>query len=156
MKHGRRQFIKGLSLFSALAAGATVAQAQSATAALGGPNVSDSNNNAIGEAVDPNVIAQLEEQHTSSLALTQTYGEIAPPPPPPTLISTDGSMCFSGSSNWVTSALVINQSGNVCINGSNKNFVPGTEKRVDVKMAPGPDGELYLNVNGQWKKVVTV
>jgi hypothetical protein len=36
-----------------------------------------------------------------------------------------------------------------------KNFVPGTENQQSVKMVPGPDGELYLNINGQWKRVLT-
>ena len=34
-------------------------------------------------------------------------------------------------------------------------FVPGTEKQIDVTFKPGPDGELYLKVNGKWRKVVT-
>ena len=34
-------------------------------------------------------------------------------------------------------------------------FVPGTAKQVDVSFKPGPDGELYLKVNGKWRKVVT-
>lgn len=34
-------------------------------------------------------------------------------------------------------------------------YVPGTQKQVSVGMKPGPDGELYLKVNGKWRKVVT-
>jgi hypothetical protein len=34
-------------------------------------------------------------------------------------------------------------------------FVPGTVEQVDVSFKPGPDGELYLKVNGKWRKVVT-
>ena len=34
-------------------------------------------------------------------------------------------------------------------------FVPGTAKQFDVSFKPGPDGELYLKVNGKWRKVVT-
>jgi hypothetical protein len=45
--------------------------------------------------------------------------------------------------------------GSFSINSGDKKFVPGTEKEVSVKMVPGPDGELYLNVNGTWKKVLT-
>ena len=77
---------------------------------------------------DPNVIAILEEQAPPVLQLQATYGEIAPPPP-------------------TTSMYVFRGTGN--------NFVPGTEKQQSVKMVPGPDGELYLNINGQWKKVLT-
>ena len=154
--NGRRQFIKGFGIFSAVFAGSAVARTQSAVTAVGGSGIPNDNIAIHSEAADPAVVAQLEEQHTSSLALTQTYGEIAPPPPPqPTYVGVDGStLCFTGSS-YITSAMTINQSGNVCINGPRKNYVPGTEKQVDVKMAPGPDGELYLNINGQWKKVLT-
>lgn len=34
-------------------------------------------------------------------------------------------------------------------------YVPGTKKDVTVGMNVGPDGELYLKVNGKWRKVVT-
>ena len=35
------------------------------------------------------------------------------------------------------------------------NYVPGTTKQVVVDFKPGPDGELYLKVNGKWRKIVT-
>jgi hypothetical protein len=34
-------------------------------------------------------------------------------------------------------------------------YVPGTRKEVAVGMNVGPDGELYLKVNGKWRKIVT-
>jgi hypothetical protein len=34
-------------------------------------------------------------------------------------------------------------------------YVPGTRKDVAVKMNVGPDGELYLKVNGKWRRIVT-
>jgi hypothetical protein len=35
-------------------------------------------------------------------------------------------------------------------------FAPKTPlKMTSVSMVPGPDGELYLNVNGKWRKIVT-
>ncbi len=34
-------------------------------------------------------------------------------------------------------------------------YVPGTRKDVIVGLKPGPDGELYLKVNGKWRKIVT-
>jgi hypothetical protein len=34
-------------------------------------------------------------------------------------------------------------------------YVPGTTKQVIVDFKPGPDGELYLKVNGKWRKIVT-
>jgi hypothetical protein len=52
--------------------------------------------------------------------------------------------------------LTIAGDGNIQVGLNTKKFIPGTENQVNVKMVPGPDGELYLNVNGQWKKVLTV
>jgi hypothetical protein len=34
-------------------------------------------------------------------------------------------------------------------------YVPGTRKDVAVGMNVGPDGEMYLKVNGKWRKIVT-
>ena len=34
-------------------------------------------------------------------------------------------------------------------------YVPGTRKEVAVGMNVGPDGELYLKVNGKWRRIVT-
>jgi hypothetical protein len=34
-------------------------------------------------------------------------------------------------------------------------YVPGTRKDVIVGLKPGPDGELYLKVNGKWRRIVT-
>ena len=44
-----------------------------------------------------------------------------------------------------TTTMLINQ----------KKFVEGTETTQSVKMVPGPDGELYVQINGQWKKLLT-
>jgi len=34
-------------------------------------------------------------------------------------------------------------------------YVPGTRKDVNVGLKPGPDGELYLKINGKWRRIVT-
>ena len=113
--------------------------------------------------VDPNIIKQIEEICPANVTFTSTYGEIAPPPPPP---STNGMSFYTvGSSMGYNEVMRIDSNGSLGIgtsspygnlygSGGNK-FVPGTEKQVSVKMVPGPDGELYINVNGQWKKVLT-
>ena len=100
---------------------------------------------------DPNVIAVLEEQAPATLCLLATYGEIVPPPPPPTY---NGIYVISGSSTG-QERMRISSDGSTTMLINGKNFVPGTEKQQSVKMVPGPDGELYLNINGQWKKVLT-
>jgi hypothetical protein len=41
------------------------------------------------------------------------------------------------------------------MSSNEKKFIPGTEKVVDVSMNVGPDGELYLKTNGQWRRIVT-
>lgn len=105
--------------------------------------------------VDPNIIKQIEEICPANVTFTSTYGEIAPPPP------SNGSFFYTVGNNEV---MRLDSSGSLGIGTSSpygnlfngtKRFVPGTEKQVNVKMVPGPDGELYINVNGQWKRVLT-
>jgi hypothetical protein len=108
--------------------------------------------------VDPKIIKQIEEICPANVTFTSTYGDIAPPPPPPPP-SNGMSFYTVGSSNLsytgYNEVMRIDSSGNLGIGRSTKRFVPGTEKQVSVKMVPGPDGELYINVNGQWKRVLT-
>jgi len=101
--------------------------------------------------VDPNIIKQIEEICPANVTFTSTYGKIAPPPPPPPSYGSSFYTIGSGGNE----VMRIDSSGNLGIGGSSKRFVPGTEKQVSVKMVPGPDGELYINVNGQWKRVLT-
>ena len=155
IQNGRRGFVKGFGLFSAVLAGASVVRAESAAPQLGNSVVPVPTSSAVSKAIDPAIISLIEEQASNHLQLTHTYGEIAPPPPPlPS--SLNGSVLIS---DWTTgssaSFLQINANGGVNIGGKNKQFVPGTENEVSVKMVVGPDGELYLNVNGQWKRILT-
>lgn len=146
----RRGFLKGFGLIGAVASGI------SAPVVI--ENIREVQLPAITPTVDPKIIAQIEEINPSTLSLTQTYGEIEPPKPPSSSsFGTSGQFLVAGG-NFTTmnSALIFNHDGNVNVGLSRKNFIPGTEKHVDVKLVPGPDGELYLNVNGQWKKVLTV
>jgi hypothetical protein len=105
--------------------------------------------------VDPNIIKQIEEICPANVTFTSTYGEIAPPPPPPPSYGSSFYTIGSGGNIGYNEVMRIDSSGNLGIGGSSKRFVPGTEKQVSVKMVPGPDGELYINVNGQWKRVLT-
>ena len=34
-------------------------------------------------------------------------------------------------------------------------FVHGTRKHVTASLTVGPDGEMYLNTNGKWRRIVT-
>ncbi len=34
-------------------------------------------------------------------------------------------------------------------------YAPGTRKDVNVGMNVGPDGEMYLKINGKWRRIVT-
>ena len=88
--------------------------------------------NAPKPTVNPEVISEIEKTSASTLVLARTYGEVKPPEP------------HCPDSPYV-----------MCIGPNQNQFVPGTEKHVDVKMIPGPDGELYLNINGVWKRVLT-
>lgn len=155
IQNGRRGFVKGFGLFSAVLAGAAVVRAESAAPQLGNSVVPVPTSANVGKAIDPAIISLIEEQASNHLQLTHTYGEIAPPPPPlPS--SLNGSVLIS---DWTTgssvSFLQINANGGVNIGGKNKQFVPGTENEVSVKMVVGPDGELYLKVKDQWKRILT-
>ena len=155
IQNGRRGFVKGFGLFSAVLAGAAVVRAESAAPQLGNSVVPVPTSSAVSKAIDPAIISLIEEQASNHLQLTHTYGEIAPPPPPlPS--SLNGSVLIS---DWTTgssaSFLQINANGGVNIGGKNKQFVPGTENEVSVKMVVGPDGELYLKVKDQWKRILT-
>ena len=81
--------------------------------------------------VDPQVVEKIKEFTPSGvLELHRTYGEVAPPEPNP-------------SPYMFTSTL-----------GGPK-FVPGTENNVRLGMMVGPDGELYVRVKDDWKRVLT-
>jgi len=43
--------------------------------------------------------------------------------------------------------------GNYYFIGTGPNYKPGTEKRVDVRIVPGPDGKLYVKENDTWRKI---
>lgn len=110
--------------------------------------------------VDPNIIKQIEEICPANVTFTSTYGEIAPPPPPPPPTNGMSFYTVGGSYNEV---MRISSNGSLGIGTTSpygnlyggKQLVPGTEKQVSVSMVPGPDGELYIKVNGQWKRVLT-
>jgi hypothetical protein len=72
---------------------------------------------------------ELEEQLSKKpvLQLSATYGEELPP------------QTFYGTNYYVT--------------GLGPNYKPGTEKRVTVNIAPGPDGKLYVKENDIWRKM---
>jgi hypothetical protein len=43
--------------------------------------------------------------------------------------------------------------GNYYFIGTGPNYKPGTEKHVDVKIVPGPDGKLYVKENDSWRRM---
>ena len=150
----RRGFLKGFGLIGAVAAGVSAPVVIEKVREVQLPPIAPT--------VDPKIISQIEEINPSTLSLSQTYGEIEPPKPPAVVHnpfgSSGGYIVSNGGigSTQTGSALVLGHDGNIKVGLSGKKFVPGTEKHVDVKLVPGPDGELYLNINGQWKKVLTV
>ena len=81
--------------------------------------------------VDPQVVEKIKEFAPAGiLEFHKTYGEIAPPEPNPS------PFVFTG------------------VHGGPK-LVPGTENSVKVGMMVGPDGQLYVRVNDDWKRVLT-
>jgi hypothetical protein len=144
----RRSFLKGFGIIGAFAAGVSapvVVKHVKETKVVTAPV----------PTVDPNVLATLEEQAPATLQLQATYGEVAPPPPPVT--SNNGYFVMGSNLGIGTSQerMRLCSDGSTMLLMNQKQFVPGTENTQSVKMVPGPDGELYLNINGQWKKVLT-
>lgn len=140
MEKNRRQFVKGVGIFGAFAA-AVVA---------GRSAVVDSSPKA-----DPKMINIIEHQKPATIAITSTYGEVLPPPPPTPpsqYVFSDGSATCVASPTWVTSTPYL---GNFAVTYDQSKFKPGTEKVVTLKLVPGPDGKLYVNINGEWKEVLT-
>ncbi len=81
--------------------------------------------------VDPQVVEKIKEFAPSGiLEFHKTYGEIAPPEPNP--------------SPYIFSTGL-----------GSKKLVPGTEKDVKVGMMVGPDGQLYVRINNEWKRLLT-
>ena len=149
----RRNFLKGIGLVGAVVAGYNTPVLAKETKTKP-PVIVET------PKVDPKIIQKIEEMDPSSLSLQQVYGEIEPPKPPPNYTSNGGLYTITDSGfvglYSTQAAMTLNSNGNVSIGHNHKKFIPGTEKTVDVKLVPGPDGELYLNINGQWKKVLTV
>lgn len=72
---------------------------------------------------------ELEEQLNKKpmLQLTATYGEEMPP------------QQYYGTNMYVI--------------GIGPRYKPGTEKHVQVNIAPGPDGKLYVKENDTWRRM---
>lgn len=143
----RRNFLKGFGILGAFTAGAVapvVVKHVKETKVVTAPT----------PQIDKDVLATLEEQAPPTLTLQATYGEVAPPPPPPTY----NGMYVVGSNIGIGSS---QERMRLCSDGSTmmlfnqKQFVPGTEKQQQVSLVPGPDGHLYLKINGEWKKILT-
>lgn len=143
----RRNFLKGFGILGAFTAGAVapvVVRHVKETKVVTAPT----------PQIDKDVLATLEEQAPPTLTLQATYGEVAPPPPPPTyngMYMVGGNM-GNGSSQ---ERMRLCSDGSTMMLFNQKQFVPGTEKQQQVSLVPGPDGHLYLKINGEWKKILT-
>lgn len=142
MEH-RRKFLKGIGLFGAVATAVVAGR----TAVVGSDK----------PKADPKMIDIIEHQQPANITLTSTYGEIAPPPPPtpPSQYVFHSNGSVTGVTMAPTYTIAQPNLGNLAVSFNQNKFIPGTEKQVALKLVPGPDGKLYLNINGEWKEVLT-
>lgn len=103
------------------------------------------------QTIDPQIEAKLEEFGSSStFQLTKSYGEIEDVEVKPT--------------NYIflpadTPRLFVSRDGPVTVHGSlgttTKRIKSETLYESSVGIVPGPDGNLYVKINGKWQKVLT-
>ena len=124
----RRSFFKYLGLGAGVAAGGVVAAAA-----------------VLPDTEKQNTIKQIQDAgYNGKMMLGATYGKVAPIVPTAKVTrtsSTSGTIEFtSPPHNLIYSPT---------------NFVEGTRKDVQITLTVGPDGNLYLNQNGKWARIVT-
>lgn len=134
--NGRRGFIKGFGLLSAVIAGGTAAQTANAATTLGSPVLSGDNSSAVGEAIDH--LAPRD----GATALTIT-GDNRPPEPPKPIV-------FAESDSYVMTCTT-SMSTPFLIGGSSTPHTPNDLNSVT--MAVGKDDRLWIKVGDSWKRV---
>jgi len=119
----RRKFLRGVGLFGALAAGAAAVRANAAPPVV----INNHYTTVTGDEV-PNDYLEKQIESQSVLSLRATYGEEMPP-------------------------AKIHGTNDMYIIGITPTYKPGTEKQVEVRIVPGPDGKLYVKENDIWRKL---
>ena len=127
----RRNFFKYLGLAGGVAAGGAVAAASV---------LPDTSKKKCIEQIEKNI-----KNSGYSIQFTDTYGE-----------EKKERVRISSNGNW---GIGTNKDMGSIYNETyvfhKPQYVPGTETQVSVGMKAGPDGELYLKVNGKWRRMVT-
>lgn len=126
--NARRGFLKGFGLLSAVAAGV-------ATSHL----ANTSTTTAVRDPINPVLVPPVDQSLAplGLVNLTLTADNTPPPPPPP--ITYGNSMYLVGSSSYQPILSVGNHGGDATKN--------------NVKMSVGRDNRLWIEVDGQWKRV---
>lgn len=132
MQESKRRFLKNGGLLGAFFAGAATPIVVERVVEKELPK----------EIVDFSLAKQLNQ--TPNLTVTASYGEVSPPKPS----SSDMVFTTAGEEKLRISSSGLLMTGQTTL-------VPGTVNQVEVSMVPGPDGNLYIKVNDQWKKVLT-
>ena len=89
---------------------------------------------------DKKIVDKICKNNGSSLSIHTTYGE-----------EVKEQMCLDNSGTLHLGTVTPSQKLYVY----EPKYVPGTRKDIIVGLKPGPDGELYLKVNGKWRRIVT-
>jgi hypothetical protein len=144
--NGRRGFIKGFGLLSAVIAGGTAAQTANAATAVAGPGLSNDNSSTAREAID-----HLAPRNGAT-ALTIT-GDNRPPEPPKPIV-------YAESGGYVSTYTMLDPSAYTMVTSTSTPFLIGgndtscTPKELNsVTMAVGKDDRLWIKIGDSWKRV---
>jgi hypothetical protein len=136
--NGRRGFIKGFGLLSAVIAGGTAAQTANAATTVAGPGLSNDNSSTAREAID-----HLAPRNGAT-ALTIT-GDNRPPEPPKPIV-------YAESGGYVsTYTMATSTSTPFLIGGNDTSCTP--KELNSVTMAVGKDDRLWIKIGDSWKRV---
>lgn len=133
--NGRRNFIKGFGVLSAVLAGTSVARTANAATAMASSNLHDDNSSVHCEAID-----HLAPSGRANLTLVS---DNTPPAPPAIASFGDGNISMDFYPKGYGQTML-------CVGSSS--FAPPKEQN-SVALSVGKDNRLWIQVDGQWRRI---